>query len=864
MLSRGDRIDRYEVVELLGSGGMGEVYRAHDPRLDRPVALKIVRDAGPSATNGHARLLAEARAVAALSHVNVLAVHDAGEVTEPERLRGLAYIAMELVVGSTLRAHVGDRSVSIEQRIGWMRDVASGLAAAHEVGIVHRDVKPENVMIRFDGTVKVLDFGIARRTSMAVDLVSSIDAHSVSTIKSTAPRESPLASTGSGLIGTVAYMAPEQLRGEVADGRADQFAWGVVAYELLTGKSPWVRAPDAIVIVSQILSHAPPAPAEIDPSIPRAVSNAIMRALAKTPSERFSSMKALIAAMGDRDRRSGSSGGASASLRGGSPGRWAVAAGVLGGVVILVGAVATWRLGPRESATTTNTLATSQPPVEAGPPVAGDGDTAASTSAEAQGLYAEALASYHDGTGRTQSLLRRAVDIDPQFAGAFLRLAILGEDTDHADYRHAVALDARLRPRERDLLSAHEAFVAGGDQARDAAITLDRYLAAHPHDEVGWTLRWKLAGQEDEASEIAALDRAITANPSFLHALALRAGLFPSEVDGLHMMDRCMRANSRAVDCIARSIELDSRRGACDEEGSDARRLLVFQPENIAGRDALANALAASKAPVQSIAEALGPGDGAAGAPTQLPRATLLPMFQGNFTEVERVAHDLVREVSSSRATGDHLRPVLALIAAYTEAGDFTQAALAAEDFQARISAWDTPEKWRFLDGFLVSTMARGGRLSSAEANARKAALFQGLEAQGEAAFDSWRSAYGWGVVTEKEAATAVAALDEAHLPVDSTKWPFETLQALVLAGQGERASRRLADRLARDCFALTETEMATKAELYAGRLAQERGEASVACEEYAKVIARWSAARPRSRTATEASARSRALHCPR
>src|SRR5580704_13204773 len=163
-LSPGDRIDRYEVIELLGSGGMGEVYRAHDPKLARDVALKVLRVDPGIDTNGAARLLREARAVAALSHANAIAVYDVGEVQEPESLRGLAYIAMELVVGRSLRTYIGDRSVPFDRRVGWLRDVAAALGAAHRAGVVHRDVKPENVMIRAeDGAVKVLDFGIARR-----------------------------------------------------------------------------------------------------------------------------------------------------------------------------------------------------------------------------------------------------------------------------------------------------------------------------------------------------------------------------------------------------------------------------------------------------------------------------------------------------------------------------------------------------------------------------------------------------------------------------------------------------------------------------------------------------------------------------
>ncbi len=161
-LAAGDQIDRYRILERLGAGGMGEVYRAHDPRLLREVALKILRPSEPGtqtqpsgpASDGAARILREARAAAALEHPNVVAVYDVGEIQEPVDLRGTPYIAMELIKGRSLRAFVGVPAVPMGERIRWLVDVASALGAAHKAGLVHRDVKPENVMIRDDGVVK--------------------------------------------------------------------------------------------------------------------------------------------------------------------------------------------------------------------------------------------------------------------------------------------------------------------------------------------------------------------------------------------------------------------------------------------------------------------------------------------------------------------------------------------------------------------------------------------------------------------------------------------------------------------------------------------------------------------------------------
>jgi eukaryotic-like serine/threonine-protein kinase len=164
MLKPGDTFERYTIDAAIGHGGMGVVYRAHDSRLDRRVALKVLGggvDRGQG--DGDARLLREARAAAALDHPNAVSIFDVGEH------EGATYIVMELVSGRTLREVVGDASVPVATRVTWLADVARALAAAHRRGLVHRDIKPENVMVRDDGVVKVLDFGIARRIAGQVD-----------------------------------------------------------------------------------------------------------------------------------------------------------------------------------------------------------------------------------------------------------------------------------------------------------------------------------------------------------------------------------------------------------------------------------------------------------------------------------------------------------------------------------------------------------------------------------------------------------------------------------------------------------------------------------------------------------------------
>jgi serine/threonine-protein kinase len=285
----GDRFGRYVIEGLLGAGGMGEVYRAYDEVLHRRVALKVLRadregidDAGA----GVRRVLREARMAASLDHPNVVAIHDVGEH------EGTSFLVMELVNGRSLRTLVG-ADVASSERLRWLADAARALAAAHRAGLVHRDVKPENVLLRDDGVIKVLDFGIARATVLGA---SHAAAGPVPTGVSPAAWTGGARDGESSVAGTPAYMAPEQIRGESLDARVDQFAWGVMAYELLTGHLPWTC--DAATLLTAVLTQAPP---PLDPSsmgVTPAVTLSISRAMRKRREERFASMEELLVSMG--------------------------------------------------------------------------------------------------------------------------------------------------------------------------------------------------------------------------------------------------------------------------------------------------------------------------------------------------------------------------------------------------------------------------------------------------------------------------------------------------------------------------------------------------------------------------------------
>ena len=256
---------------------MGEVYRARDTRLDRDVAVKVLPETLLSDAEALARFEREAKLVAALSHPNILAIHDVG------REGDVSYAVTELLHGETLRERVGTGGMSLRKAVDYGRQIARGLAAAHARGIVHRDLKPENVFVTTDGHVKILDFGLARQEARA----PAPGASAVATIARTRPGT---------VLGTVGYMSPEQVRGESADYRTDLFSFGCVLYELLFGEPPF-RAETDVETMTGILREDPPA-LQRKGAVPAEVVRVVARCLEKKAEERFQSASDLAFVLG--------------------------------------------------------------------------------------------------------------------------------------------------------------------------------------------------------------------------------------------------------------------------------------------------------------------------------------------------------------------------------------------------------------------------------------------------------------------------------------------------------------------------------------------------------------------------------------
>jgi serine/threonine protein kinase len=283
VLSPGEHLGHYEIVETLGSGGMAEVYRARDTRLGRSVAIKILQTHFATRSDGRARFEREARAISALNHPHICTLHDVGRYERPTAAddgdrEALDYLVMELLQGETLASRIARGPLPIAEVLQHGAEIAEALAAAHRAGITHRDLKPANVMLTAHG-VKLLDFGVAALRPAGGALVSATN--------------TALTSDGA-IVGTLNYMAPEQLQGKTVDGRADLFALGAIVHEMLTGRQPFA-ADSAAGIVAAILERDPPPLSADRPGVPPTLERSVARCLARSPDDRWQSAADLAA-----------------------------------------------------------------------------------------------------------------------------------------------------------------------------------------------------------------------------------------------------------------------------------------------------------------------------------------------------------------------------------------------------------------------------------------------------------------------------------------------------------------------------------------------------------------------------------------
>jgi serine/threonine protein kinase len=852
------RIAHFRILGELGRGGMGVVYRAEDESLRRTVALKLL----PSASGDperRLRFLREARSAAAISHPNVAVVHQVGEAD------GRVYIAMELIEGESLRARLDHGRLDVATAKQLATQIAQGLAAAHDKGIVHRDLKPENVMITPAGIVKLLDFGLAK-TGVDTPLLGKTET-------ALAKTETLVTSDDGRVMGTPEYMSPEQALSDPLDVRSDVFSFGIVFYEMLCGKRPFAGASAGAVLVAVATARPPPL-RDRAPDVDAATDAVVARCLSKERGARFANAEGIVAAMlGPTAPSTASSSGSAVATAGSGPVEgarrrrpWLLGLALLG----IVGVGAGWLLSSRHRAS----AVVPAPSTNAS---AGPVDDAMQTSSnpEAQRLFEEALRSYHDGSGQAVPKLQRAVELDPSFGAALVRLWFVLEREDPVwggvdahledltrEYkRRIVMLAGSLSRRDRALFDSLESDDVGVNRPR-----LDAYLERYPDDDVAW---WARVEVEEGAAvgprALAMVDRALAADPTFAPMLATKAGLlFQSHPDeAMALVEKCLALSPPAASCLTARAWLLGARGDCAAAETDIRRWLVLAPESLDARGELADLLAARSEPAEAISTAL--GSSGAGQ-THLAsfgmylRDTAVPFLEGNFDQVVEIARDRATTVASSTTAADHELVATAIVVASTEAGDLATAGRAARDYLSRRAAWDYSGT---VAGLMIRAAARAGLLSDPQARSALDGEFRRMLKAGQSRLMAWAQTYVWEVRSPKEARAAVAVLDTLHANLDELPaFPGATAETLFLAGRGAEA-RPLLELVLRPCTSqLGNSPLAMGSHLYLGILDEQAGNKTSACNHFAKVLESWGHAKPRSVTADEARVHAKALAC--
>jgi serine/threonine-protein kinase len=859
------------------------VYRALDKKLQRRVALKVLRkpdkeDAG-TWDRAVAGMLREARAAAALSHPNAIALYDVGEAD------GVPYLAMELVEGTPLRHLIG-AGTTVSARLRWLLDVARALAAAHRAGLVHRDIKPENIMLRSDGVIKVLDFGIARRLRLDVDTAGpTIDAGAAATL------------SGRGrLVGTPAYMAPEQLRGEPIDGRADQFSWGVLAYEVLADRLPFGEGRDMIGVLADLMSlDAPPLDTE---GVPEEVEAIVLRALSKSPEERFSSMDDVIDALsaevaGEADAGPPSRGRAAppssraaeaasgngvsvATLPRRRP-RWPLfaAAGAAVAIAAVLFAARGTHPAPAAAPAAPAPAAPAPTPItETAPPK--------TSSPEALAAYREGLQGFRDAAwGLSHESFERAVKLDPMFAAAHLRLAMTSwYRVDLLDVRKTFQKAVQLRPalseRDQALLDTMEPMLQREppdilEARRRASVASDRY----PADAEFLQLVLLFSKDESAEKQLDLAERCLALDPRYADCWQAKAEALERLdriPEALRAFDQCLEVSPSAIDCLRVRAGIHSRLGQCERYDEDARAFLAKAPAGSDGYYYQAAALYALDRPAQAVRGALQQSwlrqPESMRERAMLADESRLAAVAGRFEDAERHALELDRKVALDPAEEVHLVPTLLLVDIYQETGRAKEAGKIADAMLSGRDAWaKSPQLSIYLDRtvMLLHSKLDAGMISRPVYEAEREAWVRGFRERwrdiGQGA--EWVAAYALPASTTEEAKEALAAqpdLSAIAYSLRTPEWGAVIGKVHLLAGRPRDALPHLSGA-AGSCGALMDPFSHTTATY---RLAEARaalGDKAGACSALGVVLARWGGAKE-SVTAKAAAARSKELRC--
>ncbi|WP_394832989.1 protein kinase [Pendulispora rubella] len=798
---------RYHIERWLGQGGMGEVYRAADGTFQRPVAIKVVRVDASAEGGDHEqakrRLLNESRMVATLKHPNIVEIYDAGECD------GLPYLALELCGdGGNLRSAMKTEA-SQEERLQWLSQIAEALAYAHEHGIVHRDVKPENVLLTDDKRVKVADFGIAKalRTERLQD------------------------DTTFGIVGTPRYMAPEQLLGHRLDARADQYAWGVMAYEVLTGVHPRMRDLASFQKGDSVVTGA---------SLPPYLRRVLQRATANDPCARYPNFRKLLAELHRPP---------CIVAR-----RWLAA-----GVAVLAAAGALCSMGARmKGGGPTST----QPPIASAVAQV----AAAAPKSEAEGLLEQGIQFWADGSSmRARALFTRAAQLEPNNGRAHLLSLAVSASINPGlqdDASVAFALRGQFAPSEATLLQALNPLVEHPPDVATSTQRIEELASTYPDDPVVRLARAQHYVRSRETHR--ALNFAASlGNNSTAFWLGARAQLQLGDVaEARSLLEQCIASSPSAMDCLTWLTFLEAADGRCERSEETARKLIAKDSSNPFPYYSLANAVfgrtkstEAARGILQARLEHTSPSKRPA------LQATLefdLHVYDGDFTGADR---ELGVRQSSTTSSDANFRgmPLIYRVEMELELGRLQEARRAAREFVYRSEAW--------IPNAFMDTNIDGARLlyltsqvSRAEFRLVREKFIAKQDERGphfSSPANRWFDDYVEAVLDATDAKEAIAAMPADHVMdiLDRDAYADARLgHVYLLAGRlGEAIP--LLNRAVSSCTILMKPLTHVQALLWLGEALDQTGDHGGACKMYTKVVERWGR-EPRSVTARRARAK--------
>ncbi len=864
------RIAHFRILGRLGQGGMGIVFRAEDETLGRTVALKVLPPGFEADDERRKRLLREARAAASVSHPNIAAVYEVGEAD------GHVFIAMEHVEGRTLREMVAGGALAIPTAIHLALQIARGLAKAHAASVVHRDLKPDNVIVGDDGHVTILDFGLAKlRAREAAD-----------------PAHADTVTAEGHVLGTPAYTSPEQAQGKDVGPATDVFAFGVTLYEMLTGQRPFSGESRAELIVA-IARDAPAAPSRRNEEVPATLDALVVRCLAKDPGERPADGEALVTALEPlgpprpeistpaRSAKSASAMPTEDALtrtpaNEPRPRRHlaALVAAVIAAVAITAIAVRVSQTpqtvpSPQASASASSpapraTALTDLPPPPTKVPAA-----AAEYAAAMQALR-------YNSWGSAHRHMKRAVELDPTMTLGHLRLSMMSTDDaveKREEFGKAAAARGVLTERDQILLESLEPVLQRTrDDRSEALARLKRAHERYPLDVE--FLDWLgILGEGEPAASLPWSERAIELDPKDGQAFQNKGyalALLGRATEARDALEKCATIAVDTADCLTSKLMLEFGEGRCADAEVSARRAADRDPTQTGQ---LLWPMIALGRPEAAVAEVLEQSE-----PLARNQTVRIVLTFGTRSQLAEEAGDLAAAEASNRsalklvASDPALRAnylsniifALDLAQVLLEEGGTDEARMVAEDFVARSanrmkSEGGGTDDWPLL---LRLTVGKLG-LSLEEFERRRAAWIDDQLVVSRAyPGHVWTHAYAGAAMTPDEARAALAALPR-FLPLTSYQPNFSPDghigHAYLLAGHAAEAVPYL-KRAATSCY-VGIPRMHARLEL--GQALEATGDTPGACAAYRTVLERWGHAKPRSVTAEKARERTKALRCP-